>query len=54
MHNDIFFNINGHASTEDTTHLLADINSMSDTLRARDHAELRIGNEIILTRDEIV
>ncbi|EFF04701.1 MULTISPECIES: hypothetical protein [Escherichia] len=54
MHNDILFNINSHASTEDTTHFLADINSMSDTLRARDHAELRIGNEIILTRDEIV
>ncbi|ECC3382630.1 hypothetical protein AH775_18745 [Salmonella enterica subsp. enterica serovar Give] len=54
MHNDIFFNINGRASTEDTAHFLADINSMSDTLRARDHAELRIGNEIILTRDETV
>ncbi|MGC7960373.1 hypothetical protein [Salmonella enterica] len=54
MHNDIFLNINGRVSAGDITHFLADINSMSDTLRARDHAELRIGNEIILTRDEIV
>ncbi|EBP8105795.1 hypothetical protein GI262_15565 [Salmonella enterica subsp. enterica] len=54
MHNDIFLNINGRASAGDIAHFLADINSMSDTLRARDHAELRIGNEIILTRDETV
>ncbi|HHA3381177.1 TPA: hypothetical protein ACODKK_003781 [Salmonella enterica subsp. enterica serovar Freetown] len=49
MHNDISFNINGRAFAGDITHILADIKSMSDTLRARDHAELRIGNEIILT-----
>ncbi|ELH9453251.1 hypothetical protein RQX78_003803 [Salmonella enterica] len=54
MHNDIFLNINGHASAGDIVHFLADINNMSDTLRARDHAELRIGNEIILTRDETI
>ncbi|HFW3352429.1 TPA: hypothetical protein ACIBGC_004310 [Salmonella enterica subsp. enterica serovar Eastbourne] len=53
MHNDISFNINGRAFVGDITHILADIKRIYDTLSARDHAELRIGNEIILTRDEI-
>ncbi|HCZ4708986.1 TPA: hypothetical protein O3H02_004674 [Salmonella enterica subsp. enterica serovar Saintpaul str. CFSAN004144] len=54
IHNNIAFNINGRVPAGNISRFLADINSLSDTLRARDHAELRIGNEIILTQNEAV